>query len=958
MAGDRSSLSTFLKTCSASGAARNGHTHTRIKSSKTPGGCFLIAPGRMTDFYECYATELHSGIEHHMTEKQQAEDAPLLVDLDMRFADNVKERQHTHGHVVDCVMLYAESILEFCDVPEGTEFSVYVMEKPNVNVQSGVTKDGVHLVFGLRLPRGVQLALREAMIPRLADAWDDLPLTNSWEDVIDIAVAKGGTNWQLYGSNKPGHKPYSITSIMSLTYEKGLWECDDRQIGDHTTPMMSLAKAIPAGDDVSRLQVVSAQNRDTPLLQAKAGLNLPSVRARRRLVSSTATSASTDPYEYLYLLGAGKAPPLDGEKLDAMIAALHSNTDVLDHKIRETHKYAMALPAAYHGPGSYSKWIAAGWALANTSKFLFFTWIKLSSKSPCRATLSDGHGNFDWDNVPDLYAKWASFDRNRADGLSHRSIMYWVKEANLEEFKRIRAETIDYFIELTAKPTPCDNSGQLSSGAGGDVLEFDLAQVLYHICKDVFVCASIRRDIWYEYENGRWKETDSGSALRIQISKQMHSEYVMRIQETLKDLSQYETSDDRYDKLRGKGQKLASLAMVLKKTTWKNNIMREAKELFYDKHFLERLDQNPYLLCFSNGVVDFTQKRFRPGQPDDYLSKCTNIEYKPYSSYEGSEADCEITEFMEQLFPCDELRDYMWQHLGSVLIGTNDNQTFNIYTGSGRNGKSKIVELMGKTLGDYKGTVPITLITQKRTSIGGTSSEIVQLVGVRYAVMQEPSKGDEINEGIMKEITGGDPIQGRALFKDTVTFIPQFKLVVCTNTLFDIKSNDDGTWRRIRVCDFASKFLDSPYEDPKFPESEFPHQYKLNKRLDDKFEKWAPALASRLVDIAFRTGGNVADAQVVMASSDKYRRGQDYLECFASSCIESRPGERIRKTELYEHFRCWYITHCGKGTPKATEVYEYMDRKFGAYCRRGGQPGWHDVKLVYDEDEGEDSEEE
>ena len=35
----------------------------------------------------------------------------------------------------------------------------------------------------------------------------------------------------------------------------------------------------------------------------------------------------------------------------------------------------------------------------------------------------------------------------------------------------------------------------------------------------------------------------------------------------------------------------------------------------------------------------------------------------------------------------------------------------------------------------------------------------------------------------MKEITGGDPIQGRALFKEAVTFIPQFKLVVCTNTL-------------------------------------------------------------------------------------------------------------------------------------------------------------------------------
>ena len=117
----------------------------------------------------------------------------------------------------------------------------------------------------------------------------------------------------------------------------------------------------------------------------------------------------------------------------------------------------------------------------------------------------------------------------------------------------------------------------------------------------------------------------------------------------------------------------------------------------------------------------------------------------------------------------------MWEHLASILIGTNENQTFNIYNGSGCNGKSKLVELMSKGLGDYKAQ-PITLVTQKRGSIGGTSSEIVQLQGVRYAVMQEPSKGDRINEGIMKEITGGDPIQGRALFKETVTFIPQFNI--------------------------------------------------------------------------------------------------------------------------------------------------------------------------------------
>ena len=183
--------------------------------------------------------------------------------------------------------------------------------------------------------------------------------------------------------------------------------------------------------------------------------------------------------------------------------------------------------------------------------------------------------------------------------------------------------------------------------------------------------------------------------------------------------------------------------------------MKEAKELFYDKTFMNKIDSNPYLLCFNNCVIDYKNKISRKGQPDDYISKCTNIDYTPLCELNSS-SDLniinQIKQFISQLFPEEDLQKYMWEHLASTLIGTNENQTFNIYTGSGSNGKSKLVELMTKCLGDYKATVPITLVTQSRNSIGSTSSEIVQLMGVRYAVMQEPSKGDKINEGIMKRL--------------------------------------------------------------------------------------------------------------------------------------------------------------------------------------------------------------
>jgi len=611
-----------------------------------------------------------------------------------------------------------------------------------------------------------------------------------------------------------------------------------------------------------------------------------------------------------------------------------------DYILKETHDFTMCLPKSYYGPGSYSNWIRVGWALANTDKRLFLTWLKFSCQKDCRHTLRGADSKFDWSNVQELFELWCSFDYNNPEGLTNKSIMYWCKNEVPYKYKKIKRETIDYYI---------DQAIQTST-------EYDLATVLYHLFKDKYICVSIKNNTWYKFRNHKWYEDEHGNTLRKSISNTLHNEIFSRIHNiTVKLQLTDPQSEQDHEVLKKKTKRMAEIAICLKKTTWKNNIMREARELFYDPEFISNIDNNPYLLCFNNGVMDFKEKVFRKGQPDDFITKCTNIDYHKLDKNKNKTEIEEIRQFMRELFPDKDLCKYMWEHLASVLIGTTENQTFNIYTGSGRNGKSCLVELMSKCLGEYKGSVPITLITQKRNSIGSTSSEIVQLMGIRYAVMQEPTKGDQINEGIMKEITGGDPIQGRALFKDSVTFIPQFKLVVCTNSMFDIKSNDDGTWRRIRVCDFMSKFIDKPFEDDRFPRDHFPHQFKLNKKLaEEKFQKWIPVFMGMLCDIACEKQGNVNDCEVVMASSNCYREGQDYLTLFVKDKIVTKKDSKIKKTELLNQFKEWYSGNYGRNVPKGKELYDFMEKRFGRY-----RNGWNNVAINYDyEDDDDDSDEE
>ena len=926
-ASKQSGLDNYLRTHNA--VKGEGFTHTRIgdKNLGIFGGSYKINDSEWKTFMELYYQHVFvNGQPEYLTEKQLTENGPVLIDIDLRYDTAITSKQHSKDHIIDAVMLYAEQIKHLLDIKEGARLEVYVMEKPDVNQLENKTKDGIHIIIGVQMHKALQVLLRKKVLPELKDIWDDLPITNDWEDVLDEGVTKGFVNWQIYGSRKPAHQAYLIKYHFELVYTKN-------DIDIEETPLTKFSTE-------KNIYKLSARYTEHPAFPLKDGDVQTAFEAAKLSLHQTSKKAdgAAAPKHKIKIKQAGgsktSAAYADIENeamLDNMLETLFEDIGPIDYKLKETHDYTLSLPASYYGPGSYNKWIKVGMALHNTKAELFLSWLKFSCQANCRDTLKGANGKFDWRNVPELYEQWTKF--SNSEGLTYRSIMYWSKNDAREKYDAIRKETIDFYIAQTIQsPT-----------------EFDLASVVFNMYKDRFVCTSIKNKVWFEYSNHRWHETDSGTNLRLALSKEMHQIYFEKTCEITNSAhSLGDAGDPAREKMMKLSQKITDICTLLKKTQSKQNIMREACELFYDKDFMSKLDRNPYLLCFNNGVVDFKQKIFRKGQPDDFISKCTNIDY---TTAKSPEIQKEICDFMCKLFPVKELENYMWDHLASCLIGINTNQTFHVYKGSGRNGKSALTSLMSKSMGSYKGTVPITLITGKRQGIGSTSSEVAQLDGVRYAVMQEPSKGDKINEGTMKELTGGtDPIQARALFKDTVTFIPQFKLVVCTNTDFEDTSNDDGTWRRMRYIDFMSKFLEKPYDDEiKFPRSECPYQYLLDKKLEERFDAWAPVFMGMLVQKTYENLGLVKDCHSVMANSEKHREGQDYFTGFAKDKIRKKEGQCVKKFTAYDEFKKWYVQNYGKDVPKGKELNEFMDKRYGIYTPKG----WRNIEIIaeYEQDE-------
>ena len=897
-------------------------THTRIGSSELNiySGKYKIGKTDEKDFYKSYYKHVFVKNNHeYLTEKQLKDVGQILVDLDFRYSTDIISRQHEKEHVMDLVSLYLDKIGEILNITN-KEFPIFIFEKPNVNNLADVTKDGIHIIIGIQMKHSLQLLLRKKILESIDDILSDLSLTNDYNSVLDIGISKGTTNWQLYGSRKPGNEAYQLINYYKASLVDDDWEINCQKELLDNPPKKFILNLLP---------IMSARNKNAIEFDVKPKaleeLEKENLRERTKI----------KPKKYRAIVKRSGitnfANISNEEELDEILETILTESEESDkYHLNEAHGYTMILSSKYYD--NYNEWLDIGWILFCINYNLFPTWIKFSSQS----------NKFSYDDIPDYLEKWEAME---VKGKSIGSLIYYAKECNLIEYNKIKKESISYYVNKTLKSSA----------------EYDIAMVLYKLVGEEFVCISPGKKIWYQYKNGRWAEISEGVTLRKKLSNELHMVYMKR-QQMIIDKIVNITNDQERAEFQGLVQKLCEISIKLKKTTWKNNIMKEASELFYNPHFIDKLDSNPYLLCFNNGIIDFENNGiFRKGRPEDYVSLCTKINYIPYnkSNKEHEEIKGEVETFFKQLFPNPDLNKYMWEHLSSVLLGKNLNQTFNMYTGCGRNGKSKLVEFISTMLGTYKGTVPISLVTQKRGSIGGVSPEIAGLKGLRYAVMQEPSKGMMLNEGVMKELTGGDPIQGRKLFKDVVTFVPQFSLVVCTNHLFEIGTGDDGTWRRIRVCDFVSKFVSQSDLIKMKKENPKEHAFLVNPKIDENFSRWREITLSLLVDMAIATGGKVEDSEIVMASSNRYKEQQDHFTAFYNTRIIKCAGEscscsggktcKMKRRDVLEIFKDWYLELYGTKSPPGKELYEFLQKKMGKHTSKG-YIGYRVVDPNLDED--------
>jgi putative DNA primase/helicase len=246
--------------------------------------------------------------------------------------------------------------------------------------------------------------------------------------------------------------------------------------------------------------------------------------------------------------------------------------------------------------------------------------------------------------------------------------------------------------------------------------------------------------------------------------------------------------------------------------------------------------------------------------------------------------------FLNRIFDEDrELIAFIQRAVGYTLTGSCEEQCLFILIGSGANGKSTFLNTLQALLGDYAASVPMQSLMEQKYGSQQTN-DIAHLLGQRLVTASEGERGQKLAESKIKQMTGGDLLSCRHLYRDLFEYRPQFKLWLATNTLPTIVGTDEAIWRRIRLIPFS-----------------------VTIPPDEQDKTLATRLAAELAGILnwavegwkFWKDGGLNPPDQVVQSTGTYRTENDSVGQWIDAACVIEPGLRTSMKRLHESYHSW-----------------------------------------------------
>jgi P4 family phage/plasmid primase-like protien len=331
----------------------------------------------------------------------------------------------------------------------------------------------------------------------------------------------------------------------------------------------------------------------------------------------------------------------------------------------------------------------------------------------------------------------------------------------------------------------------------------------------------------------------------------------------------------------------------------KRDIMSVVKERYSaqnnpKKNFLEILDSNRNLIVFTNGVYDLETHSFREGRPVDYMSMSVGYDY--LNTFSQNYTD--LIKFLCDIQPDAIEREFLLTYLSHALYG-NMLEWFTILTGSGRNGKSKFIELIKKVFGNYYSPMKSQMLTRPQPDAHAPDPGLLSLRHKKIVIASEPEKRTSLNSGFIKFITGRDSIQIRECHgNQMIDFDPKFILFFVCNDIPDTDDFDSAFSKRVKCINFPTEFCDNPITET---------QKLIDTTINEKFDSWRSDFILLLIEYykKYMITKKIIITDYVAKWTNQYKENTDIYLQFLNECTEES-NTHIRTSVLYEAFKMWF----------------------------------------------------
>lgn len=336
------------------------------------------------------------------------------------------------------------------------------------------------------------------------------------------------------------------------------------------------------------------------------------------------------------------------------------------------------------------------------------------------------------------------------------------------------------------------------------------------------------------------------------------------------------------------------------------------------------LDLDPLKLNCLNGTLDLRTGKLSPHDPRDMITKLCPVEYLP-------NADCPLWEKMLWTILAQKMAliEFLQKLVGYCLTGSVQEQGLFLFYGTGANGKSTVINTLLAILGpDFAIKASRDLFMARKQD--NHPAQLARLFGKRLVVAVETHEGARLDEGLVKELTGGDPITARGMREDPWQFNPSHKAILVTNHKPEIRGTDEGMWRRVRMFPFAFRIPDE----------------EQDKTLSEKLLAEAPGILAWAVRgcLKWQRDGLKPPPEVVQATQ-AYRAEQDVLAAFLAERCLVDPMPKVMASELYTAFCQWSKENGEAEIPQRRLSGALSERGFVRKRGTGGVWFWHGIGL-------------